>query len=175
MDWVFKLKKVQRDPRCVTHDWKMLFLSQVQLRTQALSTSSLTQPEIELMTSRSRQYISCHWYMPPCAKPGDPSQGWAHWHWSHVEPGTALLVRTCQSHGRQQTRKTTFPCWALNCKTAQRRAEEAVQRCAEIYPQGVQHPSWRVASLGPGPAGLEGSYMQEHKALWEKPTTEPGW
>ena len=30
---------------------------------------------------------------------------WAHWHWSHVEPGTALLVRTCPSHGRQQTPK----------------------------------------------------------------------
>ena len=85
------------------------------------------------------------------------------------------LVRTCQSHGRQQTPKTTVPCWDLNWKTAQRRAEEVVQRCAEIDPQGLQHPSWRVASLGPGPAGLEGSYTQGHKALWEKPTTEPGW
>ena len=64
-------------------------------------------------------------YVP---NPGDPSQGWAHWHWSHVEPGTASLVRTCQSHGRQQTPKTTVPCWALNWKTAQRWAEEAVQR-----------------------------------------------
>ena len=111
----------------------------------------------------------------PCAKPGDPSQGWAHWHWSHVKPGTASLVRTCHSHGWQQTSKTTVPCWALNWKTAQRWAEEAVQRCAEIYPQGLQHPSWQVASLGPGPAGLEGSYSQGHKPLWEKPSTEPGW
>ena len=28
-----------------------------------------------------------------CAKPGYASLGWAHWHWSHVEPGTASLVR----------------------------------------------------------------------------------
>ena len=49
-----------------------------------------------------------------CAKPGDTSLGWVHWHWSHVEPGTASLVRTCHSHGRQQTPKTTVPCWALN-------------------------------------------------------------
>ena len=49
-----------------------------------------------------------------CAKPGDPSLGWAHWHWSHVEPGSASLVRTCHSHGRRQTPKTTVPCWALN-------------------------------------------------------------
>ena len=59
----------------------------------------------------------------------------------HVEPGTASLVRTCHSHGRQQTPKTTVPCWALNWKTAQRQAEEAVQRRAEIDPQGLQHPS----------------------------------
>ena len=36
-------------------------LIQVRLRTEALSTSSLTQPGFKLMTSRSWQDISCHW------------------------------------------------------------------------------------------------------------------
>ena len=40
-----------------------IFLVQVQLRTEvhALLTPSSTQPIFELMTSRSWQYISCHW------------------------------------------------------------------------------------------------------------------
>ena len=42
---------------------KVLFLVQVhvQLRTEILRTSSLTQSGFELMTSRSWQYIPCHW------------------------------------------------------------------------------------------------------------------
>ena len=40
----------------------MLYVfDQVQLRTEVLHTPSLTRPGFELMTSRSWQYISCHW------------------------------------------------------------------------------------------------------------------
>ena len=39
----------------------ILILVQVRLRTEVLCTPSSTQPEFKLMTSRSCQYISCHW------------------------------------------------------------------------------------------------------------------
>ena len=38
-----------------------LIWAQVRLRTEALRTQSLTQLGFKLMTSRSWQYISCHW------------------------------------------------------------------------------------------------------------------
>ena len=37
------------------------FLAQVWVNTEALRTSSSTRPGFKLMTSRSWQYISCHW------------------------------------------------------------------------------------------------------------------
>ena len=40
---------------------KTMFLDQVRLRTEVLCIQSSTQPGFELMTSRSWQYISCHW------------------------------------------------------------------------------------------------------------------
>ena len=39
----------------------IIFLVQVRLRTEVLSTPSSTPPGFELMTSRSWQLISCHW------------------------------------------------------------------------------------------------------------------
>ena len=38
-----------------------IFLVQVRLRTEVIRTPSLTQSGFELMTSRSWQYIPCHW------------------------------------------------------------------------------------------------------------------
>ena len=41
--------------------YKLIFLVQVQLRTEVLCTPSSTRSGFELMTSRSWQYIPCHW------------------------------------------------------------------------------------------------------------------
>ena len=43
------------------HPSKALCFVQVRLRTEVLHTPSSTQVGFELMTSRSWQYISCHW------------------------------------------------------------------------------------------------------------------
>ena len=44
-----------------------ILLVQVWLRTEVLPTPNSTRPGFELMTSRSWQYISCHW--DACSKP----------------------------------------------------------------------------------------------------------
>ena len=43
----------------------LMFFAQVRLRKEVLRTPSLTRLGFELMTSRSWQHISCHWY--PCS------------------------------------------------------------------------------------------------------------
>ena len=41
--------------------WQLIFLVEVRLRIEVLRASSSIQMGFELMTSRSWQYISCHW------------------------------------------------------------------------------------------------------------------
>ena len=139
----------------VWHEWGILIKIKLRVYRAVVLPSLLYGCEIGLAAG-SKISSPCQ-LEGPCAEPGDPSQGWARWHWSHVEPGTASLVRTCHWHGRQQTPKTTVPCWALNKKMAQggqrKRYKDVLKLTLKAYNIPVDEwqalvqdrPAWRAA------------------------------
>ena len=65
---IFDLQKLMElNPSQVAHNGAVMdvlcccFMVQVWLKTEVLHSPSLTWPGFELMTSRSWQYLSCHW------------------------------------------------------------------------------------------------------------------
>ena len=81
------------------YQWFKIFLVQVRLRTEVPCTPSSTRPGLELMTSRSWQYISCHW--DACSNQSAISDSGLCWYSFYNPKG--LTKR--QKHIKQENRK----------------------------------------------------------------------
>ena len=94
-------------PTCSNHsvisDYKKIFFVQVQLKKEVLRTPSSTQPRFKLITSRSWQYISCHWELDVCSNHSAISdlkemyfhfilQTWSDFSCTHGSPTDALAI-----------------------------------------------------------------------------------